>query len=61
LSNAIYFRNSGWIGNSGGHHDHRTCASMWRCRSCGDGVVVPRSPRPKVGYVVFIVNSCAGA
>jgi hypothetical protein len=46
LSNAIYFRNIGWNGDSGSHHDHRTCARMRRCRSCGVGVIAPRSSRP---------------
>jgi hypothetical protein len=45
-SKAIYFRNIGWIGDSGSHRDRRTCASTRRCRSCGARVVVPRSSRP---------------
>jgi hypothetical protein len=31
LSEAIYFLNLGWIRDSGGHLDHRTCVSMRRC------------------------------
>jgi hypothetical protein len=45
-SNAVYFCNLGLIGDSGGHRDHRTCASTRRCHSCGTGVVAPRSSRP---------------
>jgi hypothetical protein len=44
LSNTIYFRNLGWIGDYGSHHDHRTCVSTWRCRLCNTRVVAPRSP-----------------
>jgi hypothetical protein len=33
LYNATYFRNLGWIGDSGSHHDRHTCVSMRRCRS----------------------------
>jgi hypothetical protein len=45
-SNAVYFRNLGWIGDSRGHSDHHTCASTRRCCSCGAGVVAPRSSWP---------------
>jgi hypothetical protein len=43
-SNIVYFRNFGWIRDSRGHRDCRTCASMRRCRSCGAEVIAPRSP-----------------
>jgi hypothetical protein len=43
-SNAVYFCNLSWIRDSGAHRDRRTCASMRRCRSCGAGVIAPRSP-----------------
>jgi hypothetical protein len=36
----------GWKRGFESHHGHRTCASMERCRSCGAGVVAPRSSRP---------------
>jgi hypothetical protein len=61
-SEAIYFHNLGWIGDSGGHRDHRMCLSTRRfCSLCR------RSRRTKffndleVGYVDFINIACAGA
>jgi hypothetical protein len=61
-SEAIYFHNIGWIRDSGGRRDHRTCVSMWRCCQ-----LWRRSRYAKffndlaVGYVGFIINACAGA
>jgi hypothetical protein len=45
-SNAIYFRNLGWIRDSRSHRDRRTCASTRRCHSCGARVIAPWSSRP---------------
>jgi hypothetical protein len=42
-SNVVYFRNLGWIRDSGGHLDHRMCASTWRSYTCDTGVFAPSS------------------
>jgi hypothetical protein len=61
-SKANYFHNLSWIGDSGGHHDHRTCVSMQRCCTLWH-----RSRYTKffndleVGYVSFINIACARA
>jgi hypothetical protein len=36
----------GWKWGFGSYRGRRTCASTRRCRSCGAGVVAPRSSRP---------------
>jgi hypothetical protein len=42
-SKAIYFRNVGYIGDSGGHRDHHTCVSTRGAACCGTRVVAPSS------------------
>jgi hypothetical protein len=37
----------GWKRGSRSHRGHHTCASTRRCRSCGAGVVAPRTSRPR--------------
>jgi hypothetical protein len=59
---AIYFRNLSWIGDSGGHRDHRMCVSTRRCRSFWrQSRCTKFFNELEVGYVGFINIACAGA
>jgi hypothetical protein len=58
--NTFYFCNIGWIGDSGGHRDHVRVQVCGGATRVAPELLLQDVHDLEVGYVVFIVNVCAG-